>query len=124
MPANMVPYLLTLILLVVGLYALVAKKNLIKIIIGVLTIEYAANLLLLLVGFRAPKKGPPVAPILTKGVEQAKLIEQAVDPLPQALVLTSIVIGLGMVALMVAFGLRLYEKYETFDITRIRKLKG
>jgi multicomponent Na+:H+ antiporter subunit C len=47
-----------------------------------------------------------------------------VDPLPQALVLTSIVIGLGVLALMVALCVRLYERYGTFDITEIRRLRG
>ena len=48
----------------------------------------------------------------------------AVDPLPQALVLTSIVIGLGVLALMVALSIRLYERYGTFDVTMIRRLRG
>jgi multicomponent Na+:H+ antiporter subunit C len=47
-----------------------------------------------------------------------------VDPVPQALVLTSIVIGLSVTMLMVAMAIRLYEKYGTLDITEIRKLKG
>ena len=51
-------------------------------------------------------------------------IANMVDPLPQALVLTSIVIGLATTALMVGIAIRIYEKYGTFDITKIRKLKG
>jgi multicomponent Na+:H+ antiporter subunit C len=47
-----------------------------------------------------------------------------VDPLPQALVLTSIVIELGVTALLVALALRLFQKYKTFDITQIRRLRG
>ena len=47
-----------------------------------------------------------------------------VDPLVQALVLTSIVIGLATTALVVGVAIRIYDKYGTFDITKIRKLKG
>jgi len=47
-----------------------------------------------------------------------------VDPLPQALVLTAIVIGLATTALMVALAMRIYEKYKTFDITKIKELRG
>ncbi len=47
-----------------------------------------------------------------------------VDPLPQALVLTAIVIGLAVTALIAALAMRVYEKYGTFDITKIRRLKG
>ncbi|MCX6348106.1 MAG: NADH-quinone oxidoreductase subunit K, partial [Candidatus Aureabacteria bacterium] len=44
--------------------------------------------------------------------------------LPQALVLTSIVIGLAVTALLASMAIRLYEKYGTVDISRIRRLRG
>jgi multicomponent Na+:H+ antiporter subunit C len=47
-----------------------------------------------------------------------------VDPLPQALVLTSIVIELGVTALLAALAIRLFQKYRTYDITKIRRLSG
>ena len=113
-------YLLVFGLMLIGLYAIVAKKNIVKIIVGVLILDYAVNLLLVLVGYR---RGG-TAPILSPGQESAELARTAVDPLPQAMVLTSIVIGLGLTALMVAMAIRLYEKYHTFDMHDIRKLKG
>lgn len=113
-------YILTFALLLVGVYAVVAKKNIIKIIVGLLVIDYAVNLLLVLVGYRAGGG----APILTEGQSAAEMAKTAVDPLPQAMVLTSIVIGLGITALMVAMAIRLYEKYKTFDMNEIRKLRG
>ena len=114
------PYLFAMLLLAVGLYAIVAKKNLIKVIVGVMVIEYAVNLFLLLLGYRAGG----IAPILTPDLSEQAFIEQTVDPVPQALVLTSIVIGLGVLALMVSIAIRLYEKYGTFDVTEIKKLRG
>ena len=114
------PYILALVLLGVGVYAIACKKNLIKVIIGVIVTEYAVNLFLLLQGYRAKGR----APILTEGQDLSLFAKQAVDPLPQAMILTSIVIGLGVVALMVAIALRIHEKYGTFDLTQIRKLKG
>ena len=50
MTLAMVPYMLALLILVVGLYAIVAKRNLIKVIVGLLILDYAANLFLVLVG--------------------------------------------------------------------------
>jgi len=47
-----------------------------------------------------------------------------VDALPQALVLTSIVIGLASTALLIAIAMRIYDKYGTFDITKIKELRG
>ena len=94
--------------------------NIIKIIVGVLILDYAVNMFLVLVGYRSGGG----APILNKGQDPTELARSAVDPLPQAMVLTSIVIGLGITALMVAMAMRLYEKYGTFDMNQIRRLKG
>lgn len=116
----MILYLLCTFLFVLGLYCLVAKKNIIKKIIGMVTMEYAVNVFLILVGY----KSGGIAPILTKGAPKAEFVAKSVDPLPQALVLTSIVIGLGTTAMMVALCIRLYERYRTFDMSEIRRLRG
>jgi multisubunit Na+/H+ antiporter MnhC subunit len=100
----------------VGLYCVLVKRNLIKIIIGLGIMEYAINLLFTLIGYRLHGRAPIEDPV--------RAIPAMVDPLPQALVLTAIVIGLATTALIAAIAIRLYEKYGTFDITEIRKLKG
>lgn len=109
-------YLMCLVLFCTGVYCILVKKNLIKIIIGIGIVEYAVNLFFVLVGYRAGGR----APILAEG----QVIQNMVDPLPQALVLTAIVIGLAVTALTVAIAMRLYEKYGTFDVTKIRRLRG
>ncbi len=109
-------YFLCIVLFLVGLYCILTKKNLIKIIVGLVIIEYAVNLFLVVLGYKTEGH----APILNLAV--AKWIY--VDPLPQAMVLTAIVIGLAVLALTVAIALRIYERYGTFDITQIRRLKG
>ena len=109
-------YFLCLVLFGIGLYGVLRKRNLVKIILGLAIVDYAVNLLFILVGYRAGGRSP----ILAKDQE----ILNIVDPLPQALILTSIVIGLAVTALLVSFAIRIYEKYGTFDITKIRRLKG
>ena len=109
-------YLLCLVLFCVGLYGVLRKRNLVKIIVGLGIIEYAMNLFFVLLGYRFHGRAPIDSP------DQAIL--NMVDPLPQALVLTSIVIGLGVTALVISIAIRIYEKYGTFDITKINKLKG
>jgi len=109
-------YILCLILFCIGLYCVLRKRNIIKIVIGLGIIEYAVNLFFVLIGYRMHGR----APILAKDQQ----ILNMVDPIPQALVLTSIVIGLAVTALIVAIAIRLYEKYGTFDITKINRLKG
>ncbi|NQS99951.1 MAG: NADH-quinone oxidoreductase subunit K [Candidatus Omnitrophica bacterium] len=112
----MMIYLLCLMLFCVGIYCILRKRNIIKIIIGVIIAEYAVHLFLILTAYRMQGR----APILSQGEE----IKNMVDPLPHALVLTAIVIGLATTALLVALAMRIYEKYGTFDITKIRELRG
>jgi len=120
MNTSFVPYVLALAVVGVGLYAVTCKKNLIKIIVGIIVLDYGANLFLLLTGYR---RGG-IAPILTPDMSKTEFAARSVDPVPQALILTSIVIGLGLVALMAALAIRIHEKYGTFDISKIRRLKG
>ncbi|HID55894.1 TPA: cation:proton antiporter [Candidatus Poribacteria bacterium] len=116
-------YILCLGLLLVGLYAVVVKRNLIKIVVGLIIIEYGVNLFLILIGYKEGGKAP-IVPSGATAERVKELSARFVDPLPQALVVTSIVIGLGVIALVIALCIRLYEKYGTFDITKIRKLRG
>ena len=80
--------------------------------------EYAVNLFFILLGYK--KDG--VFPILSKTLETKP--EMMVDPLPQALILTSIVIGLATTCLLVSLAMHIYEKYGTYDVRELRKLKG
>ena len=115
-------YTLCFLLFTIGLYCAVVKKNMVKIVIGIVVMEYAVNLFLIMLGYRIGG----VAPIAERGIPDLGefLRANAVDPLPQALVLTAIVISLGSLALMISICIRTYERYGTFDITEIRRLKG
>tara|TARA_Y100000031_G_C8026950_1_gene295319 strand:- start:171 stop:542 length:372 start_codon:yes stop_codon:yes gene_type:complete len=109
-------YVASLILISIGFYCVVVKKNLIKIVIGIGIMQYGVHLFFILIGYR---HGGTV-PIMGEKVTGALFV----DPLPQALVLTAIVIGLAVTVLMSALIVRLYEKYGTLDITEMRQLKG
>jgi len=112
----MTPFILCIVLFLIGLYGVIAKRNLIKIIIGLAIIEYSVNLFLILVGYIDAGK----APIVSKGFENAKFV----DPLPQAMVLTAIVIGVATTALLLAIAVGIYKKYGTFNVRKIQELKG
>jgi multicomponent Na+:H+ antiporter subunit C len=110
----------------IGLYCVLVKKNLVKIIIGMAVMEYAVNLFFIMLGYRTGGQAPIISPqdLAGKNEVTKAFMNTTVDPLPQALVLTSIVIGLGSLALMISLCVRIYEKYGTFDITEIRRLRG
>ena len=82
--------------LIGGLYAggvyLVLHKSFVKLIIGLIILGYASNLMLFTIS-RITRGAPPLVP---EGAES--LVEPFADPLPQALVLTAIVIGFGIQA--------------------------
>lgn len=112
----MMIYMLCLVLFLVGLYCVLRKRNIIKIIIGIGIMEYAVNLFFILIGY--VKEGR--SPIYAHDGAAVKMV----DPLPQVIVLTSIVLGLSVTLLLVSLAIKIYEKYGTFDITKINRLKG
>jgi len=113
-------YALTLVLVAVGLYGVLAKRNLVRIILGLVILEGGVHLFFVLLGYR-PGGRPP---ILVHPSDLPAFATSAVDPLVQAVVLTAIVIDVGILALLVALVLKLWERYRTFDVSEIRRLRG
>ncbi len=106
-------YFMCFMLFILGLYAVMVKKNLIKIAIGLALIEYSINLLLIVFGYRWGGHAPV-----------AKSGWFFVDPLVQELVVVAILIGLSKLVFLTSIAMKLYEKYGTLDITQIRRLRG
>jgi len=112
----MIPYVMCFLLFLVGLYGLITQRNLIKIAISMSIMEFSTFLFFALIGYIEGGIAPIVNP--------AEPDKTYVDPLPQAIVLTAIVIGLATTAMLMAVIIRLYRKYKTFDIREINKLRG
>ena len=110
------PYIAAIIFIGLGIYTLMFKKNLIKIAIGVVLIQNGVNLFLITLGYI---KGA-VAPIYT----YAPPGQAMVLPTPQALTLTSIVIGVATTALILSIAMMIYKHYGTLDTDEVRRLKG
>lgn len=104
-------------LIVIGLYAVLLKKHLVKIVIGLSIIDAGIHLLFVAVGYISGG----TAPIFSPGNENAG--ERMVDPVPQALVLTAIVIGFAVTALALSLVIRLYKHHHTANIDQLKSLK-
>ena len=104
-----IPFIAVALLVVVGLYAVIFRKNLIKIIIGITIIESGVNLFLITLGYREGG----IAPIYTSAPEGVM-----VYPVPQALTLTSIVIGVAVLALMLSLVIQMYKHKKTLDVRK------
>jgi multicomponent Na+:H+ antiporter subunit C len=102
---------ISIVLLLTGLYGLMAKRNLIKKIIGLYILDGGVILYFISIGYRSDAS----APILEKG------IEKVVDPIPQALMLTAIVIGICVTALELSIAVKIYEKYQTLDVEELKR---
>jgi len=114
--ADYVHYIGSFGLVLIGLYIVLVKTNLIKVILGINLIDTGVNLFLVSVGYIRMGTAPIFSQAGTGG-------RQMVDPVPQALVLTAIVIGVSVVALALSIAIRLYEHYGTLDLSKIRELK-
>lgn len=111
-------YIGSFLLIIFGLYIILVKKNLLKIVIGMGLLDGGINLLLISIGFRING----TAPIFTSDLVKEGAV--FVDPVPQALTLTSIVIGACVTALALALVIKVKEHYGTIDADKVRRLKG
>jgi multisubunit Na+/H+ antiporter MnhC subunit len=100
-------------LVVIGTLGLVICNHFFRILLALGLAGAGVNLLLVLAGYR----GNAVAPILGFAPEGAPMV----DPIPQVLVLTAIVIGVGVQTLAVALLVKVYRTYGTLDIRDLKR---
>lgn len=108
------------LLILIGFYGALTNRNLLRMIVAFTIADTGVNIVIVAIGYMRGR----TAPILDSAVSAAAAVRRIIDPVPQALVLTAIVIGLGVTALMLAYAYKLYEKKRTLDIARFTELKG
>jgi multicomponent Na+:H+ antiporter subunit C len=111
-------YMMAALLFLIGLYPLMFKRNLIKIAIGFMLMENAVNLFLISLGYI---RGGTAPILYEEALRAVKII--MVDPLPQALVVTAIVIGLATDAFLLSLAISAYRVHGTIDTSKIRGLR-
>lgn len=101
-----------------GLYAaglyLMMRRNIIRLILGLALLGHAANLLIFTTG-RLVRGHPPILPSNDPGFGGI-----IADPLPEALILTAIVIGFGIQAFAIVLIRRCHEDLGTEDLDKMR----
>ena len=106
----------SLILLTIGLVGVLAKKNLFKIFLSFAIIESSIFLYFIGMHFEISK----VAPILTD--EKVDFSVNMVDPVPQAMILTTIVIGIAVLALALSFIINYFKLTNNMRIDKMYEL--
>lgn len=107
-------YIGAFLLIVIGLAIIVLKKNLIKIVIGMGILDSGINLLLISIGYRVNGTAPIFSDNST----------YFVDPIPQALTLTSIVIGACVTVLALSIVIKINKHYNSIESDDIRRIRG
>src|SRR5581483_2872005 len=113
---TVMPWIVSAWLFGAGVYGIVTSRNFVH-LIGCLSVcQSATYVLLLAIGYR----WHAFAPIFYDHPPATR----AVDPVVQALVLTDIVVGAAVTALLLAMVLRVYRKHNTLDHQELAPLKG
>ena len=105
------------VLVATGAY-MVMQRRLLQVILGFSLLSHAVNLMIVSSGW----VGDGFSPILRKytNVDPTNYV----DPLPQAMVLTAIVISFAVTAFLLVLALNVYKRMDTDDMDQIRRLKG
>ncbi len=109
----MIERILILLLFLIGFGGILGKRNIIKKVFGLTIMNSTAVILFVVEGARIGEE----APILGEGLGGRRVV----DPVPQALMLTAIVIGVCVTAYALALAFRLYRASGTFDIEEIKR---
>lgn len=117
--ATQIPIGIGVLLVLIGLWGMLTQRNLIKIIIGFSIIDTGVHVIMVAVGYIPGR----TAPIVGDAVAPSAAAATVVDPVPQALVLTAIVIGLAVTALMLTIAVRLSRTNGSISIESFKDLR-
>jgi multisubunit Na+/H+ antiporter MnhC subunit len=119
---NQTPFLHTvitigsLLLLCIGLVGALSKKNLFKIFLSLAIAEVSLFIYFIGMHFEVGK----IAPIITKGVDRFGL--DMVDPVPQAMILTTIVIAIAVLSLALSFIINYFKLTNNMRVNEMDEL--
>ena len=103
-----------IIIFFIGVYGVIARRNILKTVISISIMETAIILF-----FIASNRGYTKAPIAMDTLQSAHIA----DPVPQALMITAIVIGVGVTAVALTMFINLYHKFGTTNWEKARNLR-
>jgi multicomponent Na+:H+ antiporter subunit C len=106
-------------LVLIGLWGILTQRNIIRMIIGFSLLDTGIHMVMVSIGYVTGG----TAPIINEDMPMAEAVSRVVDPVPSALVLTAIVIGLGVTAVMLSFAVRMYRARRTLMIDEFTESK-
>jgi len=106
-------------LILIGLWGILTQRNIIRMIVGFSLLDTGIHMVMVSIGYVTGG----TAPIINDAVPMAEAASRIVDPVPSALVLTAIVIGLGVTAVMLSYAVRIYRARRTLMIDECTESK-
>ncbi|HZC73286.1 MAG TPA: sodium:proton antiporter [Jatrophihabitans sp.] len=107
-----------------GLLAVLGRRNLVKIVMGLSLMESATYLLLVSLAYRKGSTAPVLA-ARPPGVSQRELVNGNVaDPVLQNFCLTAVVIGVAVTAVFLTVVVRVAQHYRSVNADDVRELRG
>ena len=106
----------SMILLFVGLFGILTRKHIIKIFISIAIMEISVFLFFIGMTFKTDS----IAPILDSAHRDVAMMN---DPIPHAMILTAIVIGMAVLALGVSFAIEYFKLTGTTDIDKMNEMR-
>ncbi len=105
-----------ILLFFIGMYGLCARRNILKTIISLAIMQ--AALILFFLSINATESNiPPIGESLSTATHVA-------DPLPQALMITAVVVGISVTATSLTMFVSLYHKYGSTNWNRVKRKRG
>ena len=113
-------YSLYVILMMIGLWAMIAKNNLVKKIAGMSIFQTAIILFYISIGY---KKGAtiPIVEHVFHGADHTLRAVEYMNPLPHVLMLTAIVVSVSTLGVALALVIKVYQTYGTLEEDELRE---
>ncbi|HEX4656469.1 MAG TPA: sodium:proton antiporter [Streptosporangiaceae bacterium] len=119
-----VNYLAAAALFCIGLYAVLTRRNLIKMVMGLSLMEASTYLFMISLAYRAGSTAPVLLSPPPGRTEQSLVHGNVADPVLQNFCLTAVVIGVAVTAVFLSVVVRIAQHYRTLDSDRVRELRG
>ena len=108
-------YWIYITLMMIGLYGMIAKNNLVKKIVGMNIFQTAIILFYVSIGVKRNATIPIIENAHAHGHELVVDPTKYMNPLPHVLMLTAIVVGVATLGVALAFAVRIYGQYNTLE---------
>jgi multicomponent Na+:H+ antiporter subunit C len=117
-------YLTSAAMFCIGLYAVLTRRNMIKMVMGLSLMEASTYLFMLSLAYRSGSTAPVLLSPPPGESTRALAHGNVADPVLQNFCLTAVVIGVAVTAVFLSVVVRIAQHYRTLDSDKVREMRG